>query len=259
MNPLSEAEQFKHLTEPFSFNYGPVGCLLLHGYTSSPSEMRPLGEFLAQNGYSVICPLFPGHGTTPEDLDKTSWRDWYDAAYREFTRMRQVHKQVFIIGLSMGGVLALHIAAHSHVDGVIGLSTGTRLVDWRLTLLPLLRHFFRRVRKTHNDYARGPNRIRFAYDYNSVKPTRELLLLYQHVEDDLPEVHIPLLLIHSKNDIIVDADNAELIRSKVRSTDVSVILLEHARHIITLSEEKDAIHSAVLQFLIKYTQHPNNS
>ena len=252
MKTQSEAEQFKHLIEPFAIGEGSIGCLLVHGYTGSPSEMRPLGEFLAQQGYAVTCPLLPGHGTTPEDLERCSCRDWFDAVVNEYQRMRTTHLKLFVIGLSMGGVLSLHLAAHYPIDGVVTMGSGTRLTDWRIRLLPFLRHFLQKIRKTHNDYARGPNRIRFAYDYNSVNPTRELLRLQRHVEDDLPDVIAPLLLIHSKNDIIIKFKNAELIRSLVRSKDVTIVPLENSRHVVTLSEDKETIHSAVKTFISQH-------
>ena len=38
--------------------------LLIHGYTGTPSEMLPLGNYLNQLGYTVLCRRLPGHGTS---------------------------------------------------------------------------------------------------------------------------------------------------------------------------------------------------
>jgi len=242
-------EQFKHLISPFSFDGGEVSCLLLHGYTSSPSDMRPLGEFLAEKGYAVSCPLLPGHGTSIQDLGRCVWRDWYNAVEEEWNRLNQNHRKVFLIGLSMGGSLGLHLAAHNKVDGVVTLASGIKLADWRLPMLPFVKRFVRNVKKTHNSYARGPNRRRFAYEYNPTHATSELVKFYNHLKEDLPEISAPLLLIHSKNDIIIHFKNTEMVTSRVRSTSVKVVALEKAGHIITHSKEKEVIHREVAAFI----------
>ena len=242
-------KQFSHLIAPFSRDVGDEACLLLHGYTGSPSEMKPLGDFLANKGFSVLCPLLPGHGTSPHDLNKCCWRDWYAAADKHWNRLKEKSRKVYLIGLSLGGSLALHIAAHNSVDGVVTLASGTKMADWRLPILPIVRQFFRSVKKTKNSYARGPHRKRFAYEYNPTKSTYELLTFYRHLEGDLPEVSAPLLIIHAKKDIIMGYKNAEIIADNVGSKNKKIIPLEDSGHIITLGKKQDIIHSEILCFL----------
>lgn len=245
----SDIEQFKHLIESFSYNGGDVCCLLLHGYTGSPSEMRPLGEFLAQHGYAVSCPLLPGHGTSPQDLNQCIWRDWYNAVNNEWNRLKQKHRKVFIIGLSMGGALAMYLAVNYKVDGVVTLASGVKLADWRLPMLPFVRRITSKIKKTRNSYARGPNRVRFAYEYNPTQSTQELVNFYRHLKEELQNVSAPMLIIHSRDDIIVRYENTSIILSLIRSTDTKVITLEKAGHIITLSDDKEKIHREALEFI----------
>lgn len=245
----SNNDQFKHLIAPFSFEGGDTACLLVHGYTGSPSELRPLGEFLSEKGFTVNGPLLPGHGTTIEDLDRCSWHDWNNFVEAEWNRLKKDHRKVFVMGLSMGGALALHLAAHNKVDGVVTLASGTKLADWRLPLFPILKHFIKKVKKTKNSYARGPNRLRFAYEYNPIRATQELLNFYSHLSETLSDINDPLLVVHAKNDIILRLENTDIIVSGVSSTDTKVVLLEKAKHIITLSDEKDRIHKEVLEFI----------
>ena len=253
MTKQPDTERFKHLISPFSYDRGEIACLLLHGFTGSPSDMIPLGKFLSEHDYTVRCPLLPGHGTSPRDLNQCSWRDWYDAAVEEWNHLKQDHPKVFMIGLSMGGSLALYLAAHHSVDGVITLASGVKMADWRLPALPFVRFFIRSVKKTHNSYARGPDRQRFAYEYNPTQATYELMLFYQHLKNDLPEVSAPLLLIHSKNDIIMGFKNTEIIVSCVRSKTKKVVPLEKAGHIITLSDDQPSIHREVLDFIREHS------
>ena len=69
--------------QPFAFDRGPIGCVLLHGFTAAPKEMRALGEYLAARDYTVRGVRYAGHGTSPEDLARTTWRDWVASACRK--------------------------------------------------------------------------------------------------------------------------------------------------------------------------------
>jgi len=242
-------ENFRHLIDPFWFEGGDIACLLLHGYTGSPSEMKPLGEFLSKNGIAASGPLLPGHGTSVQDLDTCDWMDWHNFVEAEWKRLKRDYKKVFVIGLSMGGALALHLSAHNNVDGVVTLASGVKLADWRLPMMPVVRHFIKKVKKTRNSYARGPDRIRFAYEYNPMKATRQIVIFYRHLSETLSDVTAPLLIIHSKDDIILRFENTEILTSNVGSSIKKVVALENAKHIITLSDEQDTIHNEVLDFV----------
>src|SRR5436190_12046286 len=96
--------------EPFALGDGPDACLLLHGLTGSPAEVRPIGEALAKAGFRAVGPLLPGHGTTPEDLYVTTRGDLVNAVTSALLSLRGA-RRVFLCGLSMGGLLALNLAA----------------------------------------------------------------------------------------------------------------------------------------------------
>ncbi len=97
----------------------PIGVLLLHGFTATTVEVRPLAEYLNRQGYSVFCPLLPGHGTRPEDMIPVRWQDWYETAQNGLERLKGI-SNLFVAGESMGGLLSLLLAAsHPWIKGVI--------------------------------------------------------------------------------------------------------------------------------------------
>ena len=204
---------------------------------------------MSEKGFTVTGPLLPGHGTTIEDLDRGSWHDWHNFVEVEWNRLKKDHRKVFVWGLSRGEALALHLAAHNKVDGVVTLASGTKLADWRLPLFPILKHFIKKVKKTKNSYARGPNRLRFAYEYNPIRATQELLNFYSHLSETLSDINDPLLVVHAKNDIILRLENTDIIIADVSYTDTKVVLLEKAKHNITLNAENDTIATEVLDFI----------
>src|SRR2546427_10780076 len=121
---------------PFRIRAGTRGCLLLHGFAGTPPEMRGLGEYLAAAGYDVMGPLLAGHGLTPEAMALTRWTDWVRSAQDALTALRRDCREVFVAGQSLGGTLALHLAAtNPAVTGVVavgGMGSPDYFRDWRV-------------------------------------------------------------------------------------------------------------------------------
>ena len=107
--------------QPLHIGQGRIGVLFLHGFNSSPHSMREWAKLTADAGYRVAVPRLPGHGTHWRELNATRWRDWYCCAEREFRSLAANCDQVFVAGHSMGGALALRLAA-LHPDQVAGLA-----------------------------------------------------------------------------------------------------------------------------------------
>ncbi len=126
--------------EPYSM--GPVdaqvACVVVHGFTGSPYEMRPFAERLAARGVHVDVPLLPGHGTSVEDMSRTSFPDWVAGAEAAYLGLVARHRRTFVLGFSMGGLIALMLAARHNVDGVIVVSAPLRVRDPRARFLPLI-------------------------------------------------------------------------------------------------------------------------
>ncbi len=131
---------------PFFLPAGPVGVVLLHGFTGTPREMQPLGEYLHAHGVTVSVPLLPGHGGTLEQMNRSRWRDWVAGAEAAYVALKDQCARCFVAGFSMGALLALWIAEHD--AGMVGLvlySPPLKLADWRFQLVPLARHFVRSI------------------------------------------------------------------------------------------------------------------
>src|SRR6185369_16571931 len=111
----------------FESKKGSTGILLLHGLSGTPSEVEPLGNYLAERGISTLAPWLKGHGTSPRDLAATSWQDWAESAREALGSLRQRCSKIFVGGLSMGALQALHLSSHFPVAGVISMAAPVRI------------------------------------------------------------------------------------------------------------------------------------
>ncbi|WP_280700016.1 alpha/beta fold hydrolase [Kitasatospora sp. GP82] len=236
--------------EPFRHRGGRVGVLLVHGFTGSPQSLRPWADHLAAAGLTVALPLLPGHGTRWQDLRLTRWEDWYAEVDREFRELADECEQVFVCALSMGGSLALRLAAR-HGEAVAGLvlvNPSVRSDNPASVLLPVLRHLVPSLPGVANDIAL-PGAAEVGYDRMPLPAVWSLGRLWQDVQALLPEVRQPVLLLHSPQDHVVSPANSELVLARISSTDVTELLCERSYHVATLDHDAELIFEASLDFI----------
>jgi len=236
--------------EPFSHDGGPVGALVVHGFTGSPKSMRPWAEHLAAAGLSVRLPRLPGHGSTWRDMAVTTWDDWYGEADRAFRELSSRCDQVFLMGLSMGGSLSLRLA-EQHGDAVAGLvlvNPAVHSENKAMTLLPVLKHVVPSLKGIGNDIAM-PGQDEGCYDRVPLKALASMLDGWTQVRTDIERVTQPLLLFRSANDHVVEPSNASWILGHVRSHDVEERVLAKSQHVATLDYDAPAIFEGSLEFV----------
>ncbi|MGW0826431.1 alpha/beta hydrolase [Streptomyces sp. NPDC002845] len=228
--------------EPYRHQGGEVGVLLCHGFTGSPQSMRPWAEYLAERGLTVSVPLLPGHGTRWEDMQLTGWQDWYAEVDRELRSLRERCARVFVCGLSLGGALALRLAAKhgDAVSGAVVVNPGNKVHGPAAYALPVVRHFVRTTRGVAGDIKKeGVTEV--GYDRVPLHAAHSLRRFFQLLDGELPQVTQPLLLLRSPEDHLVPPADSARVLSRVSSTDVTEVLLEQSYHVATLDNDADRI------------------
>ncbi|MGK5501089.1 alpha/beta hydrolase [Streptomyces sp. URMC 125] len=240
--------------EPMRRDGGEVGVLLCHGFTGCPQSLRPWAEYLAERGLTVSLPLLPGHGTRWQDLAVTGWEDWYAAVDLELRRLRERCGQVFVGGLSMGGALALRLAAR-HGDAVAGavvVNPAVTMPRIQGFVLPVLRHLVPSVPGVAGDIAReGVTEV--GYDRVPLHAAHSLWRLLREVRADLPRVTRPLMVLHSRVDHVVSPSDSALVLSRVSSRDVTETVLERSLHVATLDHDAERIFADSYGFITRLT------
>ncbi|MDG9716208.1 carboxylesterase [Streptomyces sp. DH24] len=238
--------------EPFRHEGGEVGVLLCHGFTGCPQSLRPWADRLAERGLTVSLPLLPGHGTRWEDLQLTGWPDWYAEVDRELRALRERCARVFVAGLSMGGALALRLAARhgAAVDGVVVVNPANKVHGLSAYALPVARHLVRTTKGIASDIAK-PGATEVGYDRVPLHAAHSLRAFFRVVDRELPQVTQPLLLLRSPQDHVVPPADSARILSRVSSTDVTEIVLEQSYHVATLDLDADRIFEESLSFIAR--------
>lgn len=228
--------------DPWTAPGDGVGILVLHGFSGSPKSVTPWGRALAEQGWSVSVPLLPGHGTRWQDMNLTTWQDWYHEAERALRDLQSTCHTVFVMGLSMGGSLTLRLAEQhgAQIRGIVLVNPAVHTERVDRFLLPVLQHVVGGFPGISNDIAK-PDQDEGAYDRIPLKAAYSLSQMWREVKANLPRITVPLLLFRSAQDHVVEPSNAAHILASVASTDVTEVVLADSYHVATLDYDADII------------------
>ena len=239
--------------EPFTLGPpdAPVACLLIHGFTGSPPEMRWLGAYLAERGIRVNGIRLAGHGTQPEELNHLTWKDWLSSASEGLDRLKRNGRKVVVVGFSMGGLLGMHLCAANpeQVAGLVVISSPIFFRDRRIHLIPLVRHVVRwhRVGRSNND-PEIQTRY-FAYRRYPLIAVDHLLDLMRVTRTVLPSVRTPALIMHGLRDRIIHPKSARYIFNNIASASKQVVWWRNSGHGVVFDTEREQVSRRVLEFV----------
>jgi carboxylesterase len=236
----------------FFLEGGPVGVLLIHGFTGAPIEMRMVGDYLHRQGLTVSGPLLPGHGTIVDDMNRCRWTDWTGHVEKALADLQSRCETVFVGGLSMGSLLTLYLAAnHSELSGIIIYSPAVKVADRLLYLAPVLKYAIPKKRKSDDSDLTDPEaELRlWHYDENPAFAAHELLKLIRLVRRLLPQVTCPTLTIYSILDQAIHPDSARYTHEHVGSSDKELIRLANSGHCLTVDSEWEFVALKTYEFI----------
>ena len=245
---INSKEHVKQNPAPFLLepkNANGVGVLLIHGLLASPAEVRGVAEMLMLQGYSVLAIRIKGHGTSPYDLRKQTFADWFISAQRGLKIISAYCDSVVVIGFSTGGALALKLAAENNdrVKAVIALAVPIKFVDRSFLFIPLLHgtnrlaNWVTSVKGVKPFLENEPEHKMINYSHVPVKSLYELIQLMDDlVENQLSKITIPALIIYADNDPVVDIESADIIMDGLSSESKKMLTVHSERHGILMED-----------------------
>lgn len=229
--------------------YKDTALLLIHGFTGAPTEFRHMAEFMYNQGYTVQAVLLPGHGTTPEDMMSTTWKDWWGhclASYDELAA--KGYKRIVVIGHSMGGTLALKLAMERPVTAVVSVAAPIYITARHSGLAVLLQYFVKYI-------DRRPPEINLlledgmTYTKTPVRCVVSLRKLVKMVKSSLHRIKAPLLVVQGLKDGTVQPRSAEYILNHVSSERKQLLWYANSKHGLLLGSEMEQIFGDIELFL----------
>jgi len=227
------------------------GILMLHGFTASPNDFRHYADRLSSQRYTVSVPLLKGHGTDVEDLHRVNWYDWFSDVKRAYFQLNEHCQKIVVLGQSIGGTLALHLASHYKTDGLVLLAPGLFFKNKATRAISIISKVKKYIDKTDGPDIMNPVSRRNAVGYTKI-PTQsinEVARLFKHVKEDLAEVSSPVLIFHSIKDHVIEYKSSEYIYKNISSKKKRLQTLYNSYHVLSLDNEKNIILKEIESFV----------
>lgn len=215
---------------PYFIPGSQIGCLLIHGFTSTPAELRLIGEGLNRAGYTTNGILLAGHGTEPEDLLNITYTDWIESAQQGINQLKKSCKKIVVIGHSMGGLLALQMAARNKINGVVTIAAAIKPANRKANFAWFLKYFKTYTTSSGKKWPPEQQQYLLHYPYFPVASVAQLQRLASHTRGILPQITTDILIVQTKDDQTVRPESAEIIARKVSSKRKECLWLEEGTH-----------------------------
>ena len=235
--------------QPFFYEGNDTGILLIHGFTGTCGQVRPLGSALREAGYTVLAPLLPGHGTSLEEMNRSSGDAWLRCVREAYVSLEKMVRQVVVAGLSMGGTLATILAEEYNPAGLVTLSGAIRVREkfaWAAGVLWRFKPYLRWTNLEHDgDY---DNSVDACYAGLPVRKVADLNRLRALARRNLALIDCPALVV-PVHDETVDPSSARILMSGLRNERKKLVMLENSPHVCTLGPEREKVFREVIDFL----------
>ncbi len=235
------------------------GVYIIHGFTNTTYETRDLAKYLGGQGFYTKAINLPGHGTTPEDCNRTKFTDWIEFTEQGVAEMSSRCDNVFVIGISMGSDLALHLSSVFPLNAAVFASTVLEFKDFigPRVLTPIFHRIvpFRDKRKSY------PKAVRNNYDYLGyqvwpMSAVNEMRKLTNKVKKELPKIKCPALIIHSTKDILSLQSNISLVYDNISSEIKEKFIVHQANHNLFISNpDQEQIFQKINSFFNQFQRN----
>jgi carboxylesterase len=237
--------------KPFTFEAGKRAVLLLHGFTGNSADVRMLGRFLENKGYTSHAPHYKGHGVPPEELLHTGPKDWWQDVLNGYQHLKDLgYEEIAVCGLSLGGVFSLKVGYTLPVKGIIPMCA------------PMTNKTEEKIYRGVLDYAREWKQLEGkpkeqieeemkAFIDAPMDTLSEVNDLFKEVREHLDMIYAPTFVVQARHDEMIDINSANIIYENVSSIMKQIKWYEHSKHVITLGDEKEQLHQDIYEFLEK--------
>ena len=241
----------------YFFEGSEIGCLLIHGFSGTPQNLRPLGDFLARRGLTVLAPRLAGHGTSVDEFERSTAADWIASVDVGLEQLRRSCSTVFVVGISMGGTLALHVGA-TRGEAIAGVGCINSPVMGK----PAADAVAQAAETPPRSAAPWTNPRMLTKDLGSAGITylevpkiavQQAWALIKKVQGELGQIQVPTILFYSRDDAVVSPNNGPHIMERLGSREKRLVELTDSAHEATLDFDLERIALEWLAFLRQHS------
>ncbi|MEH7237201.1 alpha/beta hydrolase [Bacillus sp. JJ1562] len=237
------------LPQPFFFEGGEKAVLLLHGFTGNSADVRMLGRFLENRGYTCHAPVYKGHGVPPEELVHTGPEDWWEDVMNAYQFLKDKgYEKIAVAGLSLGGVFSLKLGYTVPIKGIVTMCAPMYLKSEEVMYEGVV-EFAREYKRFEG---KSPEQIEQEIDEFKKTPMNTLKALQNliaEVRDNVDMIYSPTFVAQARHDKMINPDSANIIYEAIENDFKKIKWYEESGHVITLDKERDQLHEDVYAFL----------
>ncbi|MDQ7094648.1 alpha/beta fold hydrolase [Desulfosporosinus sp. PR] len=219
-----------------------IKCLIIHGFGGGPHEVKPLADYLAGLAYDVVCPVLKGHSATRKEMSKATYQDWIDSAERELLKIKENGDEIFLIGFSMGGLIAFNLACKHKVKLLVTINTPIFIWNIRRVILNLAADLKNRNYKNFSRYLQAGN-------ISPLAAMIQFLLLLRQTKPKLEKVNCPILITQAEDDDTVRIRSVSYLEKHLSSDRKAIRLFPEGGHLILLSPMAEQVMLCVGDYL----------
>ena len=254
-NPYQKSElKLMKGAESIFHKRGPVGCLMLHGYSTHPYGLAEMAQTIADHGMTVSVPRLAGHGTTPDDMDRTGWEDWLISGEEALLELREHCTHIFMGGHSLGATLAMELAL-KYPDDYRGLIFAGPMMDMGLVAglaLPVLKRVLRYMPDPPDKYKIPGSDVVLKYGLISTRATHSYCLGLIELQTKVHLIKKPVLIVHSWRDELARPRNAFWLYRHIGSEDKELLWVRHSDHSYLDRRDKAVYLPKIIEFLTRH-------
>ncbi len=235
-----------------------AGVLLIHGLNGSLTDMAEVEIVLRRRRLMTRNMLLPGHGSNVREMLSLGWPEWAEAVRAEFQQMKRTCERVFVVGHSLGGALALHIAAHEEVAGVVSMCPPLHLYAWTRPLVRAAKYLTPLVPTLREDVCDRTARQRYTrdvYRWTAMQPIESLLNFLPTLREELPGITAPALIMVSSRDHVVPARDGREIYHQIGSREKYLVTFHHSYHVIMKDHDREEVFAKTEAFILRHARN----
>lgn len=239
----------KLVPKPFTFKAGKRAVLMLHGFTGNSADVRMMGRFLQEKGYTCHAPIYRGHGVPPEELVHTGPEDWWQDVTNAYEFLKnEGHDEIAVVGLSLGGVFSLKLGYTVPVKGIVPMCAPMYIKSEEVMYQGVLA-FAKEYKKLEGKSDEQIEAEMEEFQKTPMGTLKALQELIADVRNNVDMVYAPIFVVQARHDRMINTDSANIIYNEVESIEKEIKWYEESGHVITFDKEREQLHEDVYAFL----------